>query len=282
MNSLLEHNASLRPWRPLFWEPVSGTGERLMVGVLYDFSGETHAVRTIRKDVLECLFGKSATGLLTLIDQAISAMQIAAESSGGLEAIDYEILGLIPGEFRSTEAQSVGEILETACLLYSSLVSLDKLDEADENDTPQQEDVNRRFGTEVRIEVLKRKPELRTGFGTGVQLIQGGQRVRFGFSSPKAIIHFTVIHPVRHSASMRDARAKILELQLARELSGISTAALIAGTPRLEDPTLGSRQRDQLRINQHEIESEADSVRLRWFPAYSATDGAMKLIELAG
>ena len=253
-----------------------------MVGVLYNFSGEIQAIRTVRKDVLECLFGKSASGLLALIDKAISAMQLVAESSNGLETMSHEILGLIPGELRATEAQSIGEILETACLLYSSLVSLDKLDEADENDTPQQEDVNRRFGTEVRIEVLKRRPELTTGFGTGAQLIPGGQRVRFGFSSPKAIIHFTVIHPVRHSASMRDARAKILELHLARELSGISTAALIAGTPRLDDPTLGSRQRDQLRTNQQEIESEADLVRLRWFPAHNAKDGAMKVIELAG
>lgn len=251
-----------------------------MVGVLYDLSGETRAVRTIRKDVLECLFGKSAAGLLNLIDQAVKAIQIAAQSSPSLEVMNYEILGLTPGKLRSTEARSASEILETACLLYSSLVSLDKLDDSDENDAPQQEEVNRRFGTEVRIEVIKRRPELKTGFGTGAQLIPGGQRVRFGFSSPKAIIHFTVIHPVRHSASMRDARAKILELQLARELSGISTAALIAGTPRLDDPTLGSRQRDQLRVNQKEIESEADLVKLRWFPAYSATDGAMKVIEL--
>jgi len=173
-------------------------------------------------------------------------------------------------------------LVETACLLYSSLVNLDKLDDADENDAPQQEDVNRRFGTEVRLEVLKHRPDLSNGFGTGAQLVPGGQRVRFGFSSPRAIMHFTVLHPVRHSASMKDARAKIFELQQARSLSGINTAALLAGTPRLDDPTLGSRQRDQLRENQLEIESEAIAVNLRWYSAHSANEGAMRVIELAG
>jgi hypothetical protein len=253
-----------------------------MVGVVYSFAGNFYAVRTIRKDVLDCLFGKASTGLLTLIDESLKAMQIAAYKTGSLRELEHPIFGLIPGEFRATQAKSSRDLLETACLLYSSLVNLDKLDEADENDAPQQEDVNRRFGTEVRLEVLKHRPDLSNGFGTGAQLVPGGQRVRFGFSSPRAIMHFTVLHPVRHSASMKDARAKIFELQQARSLSGINTAALLAGTPRLDDPTLGSRQRDQLRENQFEIESEANAVNLRWYSAHSAHEGAMRVIELAG
>lgn len=275
-------STTLWPWRPLYWEPVSGTGERLMVGVVYGFGGEFRAVRTIRKDVLECLFGRSASGLVSLIDESIRVVQLIAAESRSLDGVSSEVFGLAPGELRNTAAASAVELLETACLLYSSLVNLDKLDDVDENDAPQQEDVNRRFGTEVRTEVLKIRPDLSSGFGATAQLITGGQAVKFGFSSHRAIIHFTVLHPVRHNASLRDARAKLFELQRAREISGIPHAALIAAAPRQDDPTLGSKQRDQLRVNQIEIEREADAVDMRWYPAHSATEGATRLIAVAG
>lgn len=281
MNAITQDQV-MWPWRPLFWEPVSGTSERLMVGVVYRFGSAFRAVRTVRKDVLDCLFGKASTGLIALLDESVKLVQLAAVESNDLQDLPAELLAVTFGELRRTAASSSLDILETACLIYSSLVKLDALDESDENDAPQQEDVNRRFGSEVKVEVVRVRPDLLSGFGTTAQLIPGGQPVKFGFSSPKAIIHFTVLHPIRYSASLRDARAKIFELQRAREVSGIPQAALIAATVRLDDPTLGTKQRDQLRANQSEIEREADAVQMHWYSAHSAQDGALKLIKIAG
>lgn len=274
-------NVPVWPWRPIFWEPVSGTGERLMVGVLHGYGGEIRGVRTIRDDVLTCLFGKSAVGLRRLIDHGLSLHQEAARAFGSLELFGQELTGLFPGPIRSTEASSITELLQTACLLYSSLGNLDRLDEAEESDAPQQDDVNKRFGSEVREIVLGIRPDLVSFFGRSAVLVQGGQPVRFGFFSPRAVMHFTVIHPVRHSASMRDARAKIFEIDRARQVAGIDRAALIAAVPREDDATLGTKQREQLRVNKIEIESEADSVGLRWYHVHTASDGATRLVELA-
>ena len=47
---------TLAKWRPLFWEPVEGTGERLMAGVVIQMGGELVARRVIRDDVLENAF----------------------------------------------------------------------------------------------------------------------------------------------------------------------------------------------------------------------------------
>jgi len=269
------------PWRPLYWEPVTGTGERIMVGVLYGFGHEYRAVRTIRNDVLDCLFGKSSAGLKRLIDHSLNVFQVAAETSKSVEGFSLPIAGVYPGPLRVTEASGVADILQTACLLYSSLGNLDKFDEAEETDAPQQEEVNRRFGSEVKQEVTRLRPDLVSGFGRGGELISGGIAVKFGFLSPLAVLHFTVLHPVRQSASMRDARARIFELQRAREIAGIKSAALIAAVPREDDATLGSRQRELLRANRIEIEREADSVKLRWFAVHTANQGAERVIELA-
>lgn len=270
---------ALWPWRALYWEPVPGTGERLMVGVVHAFAGEVRAVRTIRDDVLDCLFGKAAVGLRRLIDHSLSLYQAAGTAVQSVEPLQGPLAGVHPGPLRATEATSASELLQTACLLYSSLGNLDKLDESEDSDAPQQDEVNRRFGSEVKDEVVKRRPDLAGGFGQGGALIEGGQMVKFGYFSPRAVLHFTVLHPVRQSASVRDARARIFELHRAREIAQIGHAALIAAVPRDDDATLGSKQREQLRANRLEIEAEADSMKLRWHAVMSASEGADKLIE---
>jgi hypothetical protein len=269
------------PWRPLYWEPVTGTGERIMVGVLHGFGNQYRAVRTIRNDVLDCLFGKSSVGLKRLIDHSLNIFQVAAEASQSLVGFSCPIAGIYPGPLRITEASGPSDLLQTACLLYSSLGNLDKLDDSEEADAPQQEEVNRRFGSEVKQEVAARRPDLAYGFGRGGELITGGLSVKFGFFSPLAVLHFTVLHPVRQSASMRDARARIFELQRAKEIAGIKSAALIAAVPRDDDATLGSKQRELLRANRIEIEQEADSVNLKWYAVHTAYQGAEHVIALA-
>ena len=279
IHSSAQNTRSQWPWRALYWEPVPGTGERLMVGVVHAYAGEFRSVRTIRDDVLDCLFGKAAPGLRRLIDHALSLYQAAGAAVRSVDPLDGPISGVFAGPVRVTEASSAAELLQTACLLYSSLGNLDKLDDAEESDAPQQDEVNRRFGSEVKMEVVKTRPDLAAGFGRGGTLIDGGQKVKFGYFSPSAVLHFTVLHPVRQSASVRDARARIFELHKAREVAQIERAALIAAVPRNDDATLGSRQREVLLANRKEIEAEADSMNLRWYAVTTATEGAERLIE---
>lgn len=271
----------LTPWRPLFWEPVAGTGERLMVGVVHGFDGAWSAQRLIRDDVLNSLYGKASADVERLLDHALSTYSAAARATNELDSVSFPIAGLRPGPVRRIKVDSVSELLHVAALLYSSLAQIDRFDEQDENDAPQAEEVNKRFGTEVRDTVIARRPDLASAFGRGGRLITGGRLVKFGFYSPSVILHFSVLHPVRQAASVRDARAKLWELSRAADISGVMRSGLIAAVPRGDDPAIGPRQRDQLRANQFEIEREADSARIRLYPVHTATEGADTLIELA-
>jgi hypothetical protein len=268
-------------WRPLFWEPVAGTGERLMVGVVHTYGGQAGAVRIIRDDVLTCLYGKAAGAPRRLIDTVLDIYKAAAQA-GGLANLGVSIMGLHAGALRETAARTLPELLHTAALLYSSLANLDKLDELEESDAPQQEDINRRFSTEVRETVGLTRPDLLPAFGQGGVLVPGGQRVRFGYFSARAVLHFTVLNAVRQGSGVRDARARLFELQRAREVAGIGIAALIAAVPRDDDPTLGPRQREQLRTNRAEIESEAAAVQMRCVAVTLVSQAADSVVELAG
>ncbi len=277
----MNDTASLTAWQPVFWEPVNGTGERLMVGVVHQFSGQFEGKRIIRDDVLDCLYGQHASnGARRLIETSLD-MMAAAANAAGLGAVATPIMGLCPGEIRATEASTVGELLRTAALLYSSLSSLDKLDELEESDVAAPEEVNKRFSTEVRDIVVSRRPDLAEGFGKGWPLIDGGQTVRFGYFSPRIVAHFGVLHPVRQSSCVRDARARLWEISRAMELASIRTGALIWAVARLDDATLTPRQQAQTKTNIEEIEQEAGPHAIRLLPVHTAQEGASKLLEYA-
>jgi hypothetical protein len=278
--SLLFQNVRLVAWRPVYWEPVAGTGERIMVGVVHAFDPEIAAVRVLRDEVLDALFGRASAGARGLIDEGL-ATYAAAANAAGVAHIGVSMLGLHAGDLRETAARSISELLQTAALLYSSLASLDKLDELEESDLPQAEDVNRRFSTEVRDVVGQQRPDLLPNFGRGGELVHGGQRVKFGYFSPRAVLHFTVLGAVRQGAGVRDARARLFELQRAVAMASIPHAALIAAVPRDDDPTLGPKQREQLRANRAEIEQEADAVNMRWYAVTSVPEAAERVLELA-
>lgn len=270
------------PWRPMFWEPVTGTGERILVGVLYNFEGTAGVFRFIRDESLDGMFGAQATGARRLIDQALSTyVAIAEQRNGSIESSDARYMGLVPGPLRETSAHNLNDLLRTAALLYSSMASLAKLEDLDQAETPLPEDVNRRFSTEVKDLVLAQRPEFSDYFGRSTPLVNGGNPVKFGFASQRALLHFCVVHPLRIGASIRDARARLFELQRARELVGISGAALIGATTRSDDVTLGDKQRTAVASAREEIEAEALAAELRFYPVTSAVEGAEKVLQAA-
>lgn len=276
MNATATQKA-LTPWRPIYWEPVADTGERLMVGVVFCFAGEFRGVRTIKKDVLGCLYGAKSKGLLNLIDESLKAFESVAQALNGLEDVQHQVFGLMPGELRRTEASNAKDVLEIACLMFSSLSNLEKIEESLE-DEPQIERAAQQFGTSVRAEVERRRPDLTKNFGATAQIIPSGKPVKFGFRSERIILHFAVMKP---GSTYRDAHGKIFELQQARELSGISSGALLTAVPREDDATLTDKQLQQARENQNEIKRELNALNLDWYAVHTVPEAADQVIALA-
>lgn len=272
---------TLARWRPLFWEPVEGTGERLMAGVVIQWGAELVAKRVIRDDVLDSLYGAASSRPRVLIEEALGLFRTLVEAAGddGLSAIDGPILGLHPGPLRETEALGVPDAIRQSVLLYSSLAQTDIADDEDDG-TVQPEEVNRRFATEVRDAVLLQAPNLARFFNKQATLHQGGSLVRFGFLSEKAVLHFSIVSAVRQSASVSYARAKLWELARAKEFAGLGIAALVSAVPRVDDPTLGTKQKAKLAANLLEIEGEADDGKIRFLAVDSVSRAAERVLEM--
>jgi hypothetical protein len=263
---------------PLFWEPVAGTGERLTAAAIISMNGESTGHILIRDDVLNAMYGEAAGKLKNLFNTAIETyLQLISLSGVELPTI----MGLTPGKTVESDVMDRNEALRITALMYSSLANLDALDSDSEDLSSNQAEGNKRFATQVREQVVARHPELDTYFNRTAALLNGGEPVRFGFSSPKLILHFGMLHPIRQPSSVRDARAKLWELARAKDISGVTQAGLIMAVPPETDPTLGDKQRTALKRNLDEIEREADSVSMRLWPAASTAEATDKLCELA-
>ena len=269
-------------WTPLFWEPVEGTGERLMAGVVLQFGGEWSQHRLLRDDVLDALYGKASGNPRMMIAHALEIALAICEQHGvdGIAAMKGALLGLYPGISRATEATSISDALRQVALLHSSLAQLDSFDELEEADTPTPEDINKRFATEVRELVLQQQPSIQKFFNRQGSLSNVGQQVRFGYLSDRAVLHFSVIHPRRQSNGVRDARARLWELSRVKAFAQIKFAGLISAEPRDDDPTLGTRELEALKQNKLEIEREADDVLMRFIPVNTAAEAANKVLEV--
>ncbi|KKB62416.1 hypothetical protein WM40_17410 [Robbsia andropogonis] len=251
-----------------------------MIGAVVEWDGAVLWRRFIRDDVLDSLYGKASVGAKNLINtglETLSALGPETLKSGSIPSL----YGLHAGPLRHTHASTFADALRTAALLYSSLTNLDKLDDLSAEDAPTQDEGNQRFATEVRSRVIAQRPDLELNFGQSAVLIEGGERTKFGYVSPRSILHFGVLSAVRQPAGVRDARAKLWEMTRAKEYSQIPFAGLIFGVPSEEDPTLSGRQIDAMRRNIREIEQEADTYHMRFFPVASAQLGAQKVIEYA-
>lgn len=265
-------------WTPIYWQPVMGSGERIMAGALVDFDNEITAHRLIRDDVLKTLYGSSAKNLEKLLDTAFNLQQQMAQSIG-LEKLP-ELMGLHQGTTHTTIANSRLEALRQAVLLYSSMCNMDVLDDANDEDKPIVNDANKRFLTEVRDFTAVSHPAYLNYFNRQSPLFSGGEPVKFGFLSEKTIVHFSVLHPIRQQQSVSAARAKLWELSGARDYIG-TKAAMIMAVPRFDDATLGSSQTETAKKNISEIEKEADKRDMRLYCVNTAPQGANQLIQLA-
>ena len=251
-----------------------------MAGVVVQFEGKLSAHRILRDDVLDAMFGKTSSKPKNLIDSALSIALKHTEISG-IGSISDPILGLYPGEVRSMDADSLNDAIRMAALMFSSLANLDHIDEIEAEDAPTQDETNRRLATEVREIVTTRRPDLSQYFNRNAQIVDDGDGVRIGFLSTRTALHYGVLHPARQPSSVKDARARIFELSRVAAFVGLNDASLIIGVPRTDDPTLGTRQRENIMRNTLELKREAASVDVNLRPVHSAEEAAQQTEALA-
>ena len=263
------------------WEPVPYSGERINVGTLVEYQNKFSCKVLIRGDVLRCMYGSAADGIMNMITTVVDSLQVVAVEYGWEEAMAaIPMQNFTCSNEESTFATSIDDLLRQVVLAHCSLSVLadDGGPETEEPSTTERE-VNQKWITQIRESVQLLRPHFSLYFNRDAVLVDDGIPVRFGLLAPRFVAHFGLLRPTAQSAGMKDARAKMFELMLARERNNQLSTGLIFGVPQ-SDYMLSDRQHTHLIANLRELDYEAASKKIALRTVQSVAAAASSLVEL--
>ncbi len=266
----------------LGWEPVSGSKERINVGALVDFDGQVLAKPLIRSEVLRCMYGSAGDEITTMITGLLEAISNVGRTSGWDAALAANPLNnFCFHPQRNTYATNEADLFRQIVLMHCSLSVLaeETGTSADEIATPERE-VNQQWAKKVREGIQIERPALSIYFNREAVLVEGGVPVKFGLLSPKLAAHFGLLRVIGQGQGMKDARAKMWELSLAKERNPDLMAALVFGIPSLDDVTISNRQQSQLQANTAELQQEARHRHVNLCAARTVAEAVNAVIAL--
>jgi hypothetical protein len=268
-------------WAPLLLEPVAGSDERLVIGVVVVGADSFHVEFANALERLKCLYSDSAPG-------SVYAIQLAVEhlnqdlSRRAVEAISDPkptISGISIGECREAEGESLEAIGKGWMSALSSLYSSEP--EAMETPSSPGEDEleGRSHGGRDRLPMLVMNyvSARREGFAQffSSDLREGRRRrangrrheVLIDFSGSRLVASFGTLQVAGLPKSISLIKGRLWDLKVARD--GDPTAAtgrrheMILRRPPLDDPKLTGKQQGKLSQALEALESQADQEQLR-------------------
>lgn len=263
-------------WAPVFFEPITGSGERITVAVVVSDAAGGEVKRTVRDDVLKALYGSKQAHLSQMIDFVLAALL----SQIGHRNPTIPLTGFSLGSWQeaSSRAGRYG-VLRQAVYRSSSMASLDDLD-AQEDETAAQEGA-RQWQVQIRQSVIERRPELANSFNREVQLISNGMPPRIGFLFESRGANFATLRPTGLSTSVGTVRGKLYELVMVKREGFVSRGAMILGAPHEDDITYPEKALHATMRAIAELRHEAAKDDLELIPARSVSEAADQVLALA-
>lgn len=263
-------------WAPVFFEPITGSGERITVAVVVCDAAGGEVKRTVRDDVLKALYGSKRAHLSQMIDFVLAALR----SQIGHRAPTIPLTGFSLGSWQeaSSRAERYG-VLRQAVYRSCSMASLDELD-AQEDEATAQEGA-RQWQAQVRQSVIERRPELANSFNREVQLISNGMPPRIGFLFEDRGANFATLRPTGLSTSVGTVRGKLYELVMVKREGFVKRGAMILAAPHEDDITYPEKALQATMRAIAELTHEAAKDDLELFPAHSVPEAADRVLTLA-
>ena len=252
------------------------TGERICVGFLTHWGGESKAVLTLRPDLLSTLFGAAGSKAQALLERALRVVNAVLVEAPQIAAAEPPITGLYFGPVETCHVNSCADLLQVGKLMSSSLSTLADPDHPDAAGDSGGEPYQpaRQFATRVRDLVIARNVKLAGCFNKEAVLMAARRPVRFGFLSDSLVAQFGLLQPSRINSHVLLARGLITELSLAGRASGRSSL-LILGFPPLASPNLTDKERSAIADYTEELGLEAREFKVD----FSATDNDTSACE---
>lgn len=262
-------------WCPIFLEPIIGSYEKLVVGVVVVSESDFHLEIANRLDKLSCLYGSGADGLVFAIKIATNYLQEDL-SLRGLDALSNPSLivsAISIGEIREAMGENLAEIgkswLSSLTSLYESETTVQFAND-DLSDIVQSTAIDKlpslifsyiqqkRVGLGAFFREDIREGRRRTGNNYNVLIDFSGSRLVANFGTLKAGSISKSVNIIKHRLwDLKVNRDEANETFLSRDYE------MIVQMPHRDDPQITRRQQTSLRDSFHALEEQADKEELR-------------------
>ncbi|MBE9640972.1 hypothetical protein [Salipiger mangrovisoli] len=270
-------------WLPILLSPISGSLERLVVGVVASNEAGFHIEIANQLSRLDCFYGPQAEVLRFAIE--VTQKHLEEDfSRRGMEAIIQPSAPLASIEFgqpRGGEGESLREIAQSWMASISSLYG-DQPKEVDLDISPESErrkSAADRLPALVMSHVMMRNLNLTKNFredlASGKTARGRGADVLIDYSGDFLVANFSTLQAGKISPAVRSIKTRLWDLKVDRDRElevndgDCRNHELIIQLPSKNDPQISERQHGNLASAYAELEDQADevSLRLRSFPS---------------
>ncbi|MBK8752254.1 MAG: hypothetical protein IPL99_11710 [Candidatus Competibacteraceae bacterium] len=193
-----------------------GSGERLtaLIGVM-GADGAVEVIQSIRPDTLDCMYGACAKNAKGFLDLGMASLRCHLQTFREFSGWTAPVGGFSLGPIFEARSDTLFGVLRQAIQLSASLSALDDADEENESATPSNEQQTM-GANQLRALVASQRPDLAAFFNVKMRFRPDSRPIQMGFLGMGMAAHFGVIRPNRVSSAIRDAHAKLWELQQAK------------------------------------------------------------------
>jgi hypothetical protein len=268
-------------WTPVYLEPILGSGEQLTVAIVVRAKDRAEIHPVIRPEALRALYGEKAKGIRGIVELAIDNLTDYLRTALPLEQWSSPISGVSLGKSREAASDDMAGILRQAIQLSASLSLLGPADVAAGEDESELQVASSTWTIQVREEIQKRRIDLLPYFNKSGKFFPDGEPVRFGFLGRGVVAQFGVLRPGKIQPSVREARARLWELNRARKITEIKNVGLILHIPLPGDGLYNDKEHEAAERNTRELRREAQEGEVGLISVHNPEQGAEELLRLA-
>lgn len=276
------HESVRAHWAPVFFEPISGSYERFVVGVAAFNEAGFHLEWANQLDRLSCFYGANARG-------AISAIQIAGEyleedlakrAGGAISEPDPAVTGVAFGEVREAEGNSLEAVAQSWMAALSSLYLLGHEQSHAERELVEVAAETEGSGDRLPFLVCDYVKNKRVGIGDFFSADLRENRKRrarrnsqepvIDFSGSRLVANFGTLKASSLPRSFELVKLRLWDLNTVQVRDDDTLAAreyeMILQRPAQDDPQVTDKQQNRLEEALKELEDQADEKSLRLRP----------------
>lgn len=269
-------------WAPVFFEPISGSYERFVVGVAAFNDQGFHLEWANQLDRLTCFYGANARGAISAIQIAGEYLQedLAKRAERAIDEPDPAVSGIAFGDKREAEGSSLEGIAQSWMAALSSLYQSSNVQESVARELVEVAAEAEGSGDRLPFLVCDYVRSKRVGFADffSADLRENRQRRAkrnsqepvIDFSGSRLVANFGTLKAASLSRSFELVKLRLWDLNTVQVRDKGSMAArnyeMILQRPAKDDPQVSDKQQSRLEEALKELEEQADDKQLRLRP----------------